>query len=224
MRCWLATLVALVAVQFTSVAHAQPSADDTQVVPSLGVPVQPSRGLFAELQVGTFFAIGGHNGVSDAAPFLGLLIGYDLSDSLAVGMGLSFGASTNTCFAGADDRGSLCEKDQGFTEGSISGAESFSIVLADGFLTYLVGITGQWYVGGRLVGGLAILSPRPVVQAGVSPLGADFGFNVGGIATTEFHTYLNHLVVGLDLGVHFISGGGASFVGVAVYPRLKYVF
>jgi len=75
------------------------------------------------------------------------------------------------------------------------------------------------------MGGLALMTPKPVVPSGGDTAGLITGFDGGLVLTTEYHTHLDHFVVGLDIGGAFISGGsGVGFPGISIYPHLRYVF
>ncbi|RMG20345.1 MAG: hypothetical protein D6729_03150 [Deltaproteobacteria bacterium] len=186
-------------------------------VPPLGVMPELERGLFVTLDAGIFFTLNsgapeGVRKVSNAQPLLGVGLGYDITENIVAGASFTLGNSAGTCYS-VDPATLAC-----------SGAESFSVVHVNAYGGYLHGLTHQWYLGGKLFGGLALLTPEPSVPAGDSGEGLAMGFNAGVLLSTEFHTHLHHFVVGLDIGGEFVSGAGVGFPGVLIYPRLKYVF
>lgn len=186
--------------------------------PPLGVPTPVERGLYADLQVGTFFTLNGNGAapaVSNAEPFLGLAVGYDVSDNVVAGLAFAYGASSGTCYGSNYVAGEA--------NPCLDGANSFSVLMVNAYGGYLYPVSRLWYLGAKVSAGLALMTPRPVLLEGQE--GPAMGFNAGLLATTEFHTNLDHFVVGLDVGGQYLSAGsGVAFPGIAIYPHLKYVF
>ena len=213
------TLLALLCLSTPAFAQIAGEGDKTPErieVPPLGVEPEIERGLFVTLDAGVFFALNGGapegvKKVSNAQPLLGVGIGYDITENIVAGAAFTLGASSGTCFS-VDPATLAC-----------SGAESFSILHVDAYGGYLHPLTHQWFLGGKVFGGLAVLTPEPALAPGESGQGMTMGFNAGVLLSTEFHTHLHHFVVGLDLGGEFVSGAGVGFAGVLGYPRLKYV-
>ncbi|MDF1563512.1 MAG: adventurous gliding motility protein CglE [Deltaproteobacteria bacterium] len=220
-RAMLAGLfLALSAPALAQEGGAPPTDDEAKrqiAVPPLGVPIEPHRGLYTDFSVGTYFAFG-PGGVSDGQPFLGLGVGYDLTDRLTLGLRLGMGSVAGACLA--DVCGNQVNNPGMVTEG----ADSFSLTTADVFFGYSHPMTQQWFVGGKLLGGIAAVGPVPEHQRGVVPNRLALGFGGGLLATTELHTYLNHFVIGADLGARFRSAGGANIIGLEIAARFKYVF
>ncbi len=189
-------------------------APEPMTTPPLGVKPALRQGLFADLQVGGFFTINldyeqiGRQ-VSNAQPYVGVGLGYDVTRNIVAGMGLAYGASAGACF------------DPDRPTGTCNGARSFSVMLINAHVGYLHGFDHQWYLGAKVLGGAALMTPGP--EGG----GADllFGYNGGLALATEYHTHLEHFVLGLDVAATFVMGGRqVRFPGIAIYPRLKYVF
>ncbi len=217
-RTWRALLVVTLTLGALPEAWAQvpakPPLDEAKrviAVPPLGVPVEPHRGFYSDFGLGTYFTVGG-SGVSDAEPLLSLGLGYDIADRLTLGLRLGLAASSGRCFTDSCGRALT------------DGADSFSLLLMDLFFAYLHPMTQQWFLGAKLVGGAAAVSPLPVPAGDGLPPRLGMAFGGGLLATTELHTYLNHFVIGLDAGAQLHVGGGTTIVGIEFAARFKYVF
>ena len=77
-------------------------------------------------------------------------------------------------------------------------------------------ITSRFYGGGKLVGGIALLDPKPIPNGGLV-----YG-NFGVVAALEFATMVDHFSVGLDVGYRFILGPNVSALTIAA--RVQYTF
>jgi hypothetical protein len=209
-----ASLLGLTLVSHPVQAQDPGAAPERMEAPPLGVPPALRQGLYADLQVGGFFTMNvlgevlAGRRVSNAQPYVGIGLGYDVTRNLVAGLGFGFGASSGACFDAAGP--GLCR-----------GANSFSVILVNGYFGYLHGITHQWYLGAKALGGAALMTPEPVQTTGGGLL---MGFNGGMALSTEYHTHLEHFVLGLDVAGTLVMGGGAQFPAIAIYPRLKYVF
>ncbi len=209
------SIFALVLVSTTAFAQVpggeQPG--DSSEPPPLGVLPPLSEGLYTDLSVGAFFtmnvlgeAVG--RTVSNAQPYVGIGLGYDVTRNMVAGASFGYGASAGVCF----DPGPM----------GCAGARSFSVIMLNGYYGYLHDILHQWYLGAKVMGGMTLMTPEPVYSESGGP---SIGFNGGLALTTEYHTHLEHFVLGLDVAATFVMGGRqVQFPGVAIYPRLKYVF
>ncbi len=183
--------------------------------PQLGVKPTLHQGLFADLQVGTFFTMNTDSQrvgaqVSNAQPYVGVGMGYDITRNVVAGLTVGFGASAGPCF------------DPDYSTGQCRGVRSFSVFLINAQVGYLHELDHQWYVGGKVLGGGALMTPGPVESDGGDLL---VGYNAGLALTTEYHTHLEHFVLGLDVAATLVMGGArVQFPSFAIYPRLKYVF
>ncbi len=228
MRVLLAALAVV-----SSVALAQPATAQTVGKPAsgptliktapLGVKPPLREGVYADLQVGTFFtlnggAANGNKAVSNAEPLLGLAVGYDITRNITAGVGFAYGASAGSCYG-------TFQPTPGATNPCVNGADSFAVLSFNVFAGYLHPVTYAWFLGAKVEGGLALMTPKPIVPQGQDTAGVAMGFDGGLMLTTEYHTHLDHFVIGLDVGGEFFSGGnGVGFPGIAIYPHLKYVF
>lgn len=208
-------LVAAAPVVATAAEDTADRAQEPISAPPLGVKPALSQGLFTDLQVGTFFTLNTDSQrvgspMSNAQPYVGVGLGYDINRNLVAGAGVAFGVSSGVCFDG-DLAADVCR-----------GARSFSLLLINAHFGYLHELAHQWYVGGKVLGGAALMTPGPSEGAADSSL---FGYNAGVALSTEYHTHLEHFIVGLDMAATFVMGGNeVQFPGFAIYPRLKYVF
>lgn len=186
--------------------------------PPTGVPLQVRRGLFAEADTGTFFTVGGLNGVSNAQPFLGFGLGYDVMDRFTLALHLDVGSSSGNCFTPAQDAstGECVDPSQ-------------VLPLSANFAVFGVSLQGRYSwelaerftAGPKLVLGAATLTPNPI--AGGASDGSD-GFHalVGLGAGVQYATNLDHFTIGLDVEYRTVVGPNVG--GIAIYPRIEYTF
>ena len=80
--------------------------------PPQGVPLEVRRGFFTETDVGVFFTLGGDDAYSNAQTYVQLGVGYDITESLELGLHFGLGASAANCFAGRNTRGDCNRRGQ----------------------------------------------------------------------------------------------------------------
>lgn len=176
--------------------------------PMEGVRTEPRHGFFVETDVGVFFTLGGSNDYSNAQTFLQLGVGYDVSERLELGAHFALGASADTCF-GTVNAGGFCEQSENFT------------------LSFL-GVTAAWRfdlaprltIAPKLVGGWTLLDPAPSLDAAGGPVTGRA--HVGGGASLEYATSMDHFTVGADVLVRFVVG--PNIPAFSIFPRIKYTF
>lgn len=177
------------------------------------------KGFYASSELGGFFRFGGFNdsnqcggfrckpvAYSNLQPYIGLSLGYDVLDWLAVQA--SFGSGFIASAAPVQNQVDS-PKDHGIT-----------------FLN--VGVLGSWYfydrlaLTGKLAGGLAVLSPAPLPDA--SPIGGNFDVGIG----LRYATLLTDVTIGVDVdfrGTIASAGSETLFIpGLSFAPVVQYVF
>ena len=144
---------------------------------------------------------------SQLQPYIGLSVGYDISQYL--GLQVSFGT--------------------GFVANAAVYGDSVENPRDYGLTTINLAVVGSFYVlerlaiMGKLMGGASFMSPEPL--PGEPTIGGNAGFGVG----VRYATLLPDVFVGIDgnVMVAFIpdSDGGMFFVpGISFAPVIKYVF
>ncbi len=177
--------------------------------PSEGVPLKVRRGFFTETDIGTFFTVGGLNQYSNAQTYLQLGVGYDLSESLGLGVHFGLGSNAANCFSAINARGECAT------------ADNFTMTFIDVTAAYLIKIADRLYIAPKLAAGYTSMDPAPVLNA-TTNLGVSSGVNVGGGVGIEYATYMDHFSVGADALVRFIAG--PNITTIAIFPRVKYTF
>jgi len=221
-RIFVRKLALLVVLVVSSAAFA--------ATPSAGVPLQVRRGFFTETGVGAGFNLGGVDGYSNAALYLQLGIGYQLAildgkGIIPIGLHVGFGSNAQDCWS---ERGAAPSDPQACVNPSEK-TNSANRVVADNFTQTFIDltagylhrfgdgyITSRFYGGAKLVGGIALLDPKPIPNGGLV-----YG-NFGIVAALEFATMVDHFSVGLDVGYRFILGPNASALTFA--GRVQYTF
>jgi hypothetical protein len=177
--------------------------------PPEGVPLEVRRGFFTEADFGTFFTLGGENTYSNAQTYLQLGVGYDVTESLSLGVHFGLGASAANCFAGYLPGSNVC-----------SMSDNFTVTFGDVTAAYLVPLAERFYVAPKVAAGLTWLDPAPVGEGDPSrPMTA---LNAGVGIGLEYATPMDHFTVGADLLARYIVG--PNIPTFAFFPRVKYTF
>ena len=181
------------------------------------------RGLYTASDLGAFLRFGGYTydeqtlclrckarTTSDLAPFIGLAVGYDVSSWL--GLQLSFGSGYVAGAApvqgnGTDHLDGTYPLDHAIT--MINVASVFSWYFWD-----------RLALQGKLFGGLALLTPEPIIDQGGTAF--DGGAGIG----LQYATLLTDVIVGVDVNFYYVYHPAArvSIPGLSIAPVIKYVF
>jgi len=192
-------------------------------IPETGVDQAPRRGTYLETTLGVFTTLGGSQPLSNAQPYLGLTVGHELGEAVALFASLGIGASSASCF-------------QVSATGNCVGADSFGATYLEVGASYGVTLASRLQLSGKLVFGLTNLSPAPV--AGRDPVtGRDlkvadnlFGPHGGVGLGLDYDTHLDHFAVGVDALVRYSAvnrsdgSGTLGLASIALMPRVRYVF
>jgi hypothetical protein len=206
------------------------AASTQPAVPANGVDEPPRRGTFTEMSLGVFTALGGSAALSNAQPYIGMTLGREIGDQVAVFASLGIGAASASCYAhfpsgkGASNGASACDANYG--------ADSFGATFAELGGSFGLPITRRALVSLKLLGGFTDLSPGPVSNASGVPEHLP-GFHFGAGLSLDYDTHLDHFAVGFDVL------GRLTFArysppqeqaqtlvvpSLAVMPRIRYVF
>lgn len=202
----LATVLAALFVSSSAIA----------ATPSEGVPLQVRRGFFTETDIGGFFTVGGDNAYSNLQTYLQLGIGYQLTINdgkglIPIGLHVGIGANAQNCWAGLNAAG-VCTQSDNFTMTMIN--------LSAGYLHQVV---ERFYIGGKLLGGVTLLDPRPIPDAeDPSNTGLLVAPNFGVALSLEYATNMDHFSIGLDLAYRLVIGPNIN--ELMFYPRVQYTF
>jgi hypothetical protein len=172
------------------------------------------RGFYTSSDLGMFMRLGGWTdgpecfrcqprANSNAQPYIGLSVGYDVLDFLGVMLSFGTGYIANAApLEGVADS----PRDHGITFVNLN-------------------LIGTWYfldrlaLEGRVLGGGAFLVPAPDVE---SPF---YGGNAGGGIGLKYATLLTDVVVGVDANFYAVFTAGGVFIpAYSVSPVIKYVF
>ena len=131
-----------------------------------------------------------------------------MGDRLELGAHFALGSSADTCFGTVNAAG-FCDQSENFT------------------LSFL-GLTAAWRfdlaprlsLAPKLVGGWTLLDPAPALDASGEPVTGRA--HVGGGASLEYATSMDHFSVGVDMLVRFVVG--PNIPAVSIFPRVKYTF
>jgi hypothetical protein len=188
------------------------SAAPTAGTAALGVDEPPRRGTFVEASLGVFSALGGSTAFSAAQPYLGLTLGRELSERVAVFASLGIGAASASCYQ-FDPQGSGC-----------LGADSFAATFLELGASYGMSIAPRTLLSFKVLGGFTDLSPGPVRKNGAVPDHVP-GLHLGTGFALDYDTHLDHFAVGLD-GVfrYTVTRDSLAVPTLAVMPRIRYVF
>lgn len=193
---WMAVLAVLVSSQALA------------ATPMEGVRIEPRRGFFVETDVGVFFTLGGSNDYSNAQTFLQLGVGYDVSKRLELGAHFALGSSADTCF-GTVNAGGFCDQSENFTMSFLGLTAAWRFDLAP-----------RLTLSPKVVGGWTLLDPAPANDAEGQPITGRP--HVGGGASLEYATSMDHFSVGADILVRLVVG--PNIPAFSIFPRVKYTF
>ncbi|GAB4294902.1 MAG: hypothetical protein Kow0090_09730 [Myxococcota bacterium] len=216
----------------TGIETAPPPAQDLPAIKEADVDPHSSLayapieiGFHLELEPGVAMTFGGSKAVSDAAPYIGADIGYDISPNIAFGINFAYVASV----------GSARSKDTELVTNYNGAFKDYTMLISDVFFEYRLDVAERLAVLFDLVGGATLLAPlnhsefdyngTPLNQA--DPLGsagdaASTNFNFGLQTGVHYYTYMRHVNLGMELGFYYILPTGIP--ALAVYPSLRYTF
>lgn len=208
MRKLATSLVALSLVLVSSSAFA--------ATPSQGVPLQVRRGFFTETDVGAFFTVGGDNGYSNLQTYLQLGLGYQLTINdgggiIPIGFHVGIGSNAQNCWAGLK------------ADNSCSLSDNFTLTMLNVTGGYLHQVVERLYLGGKLIGGVTLLDPRPIPDAAdPTNTGLLVSPNFGVALSAEYATNMDHFSIGLDVAYRLVIGPNINALGF--YGRVQYTF
>jgi hypothetical protein len=182
------------------------------------------RGFYTASDLGAFMRFGGYTydeqtlclrckarTTSDLAPYIGLAVGYDMTEWL--GLQLSFGSGY---VAGAAP---VQGTDQAHLDSTYPLDHAITMVNAAAVFSWY--IWDRLALEGKLFGGIAFLSPAPMQD--VDGLAFDGGAGIG----LQYATLLTDVIIGLDTNFYAIYHPNAQvglIPGLSISPVIKYVF
>lgn len=193
-------LVAALALSTTALAGTPPE----------GVEYKPRRGFFTETDIGMFFTLGGENTYSNAQSYLQLGVGYDLTETLSLGLHFGLGSSAANCFAGYLPDSDICAL-----------SDNFTVAFGDMTAAYHVRMTDRFYLTPKVAAGYTRLDPAPVDMSG-DPNRTLHALNAGVGIGIEYGTMMDHFSVGADFLARYVFG--PNIPTFALFPRVKYTF
>jgi hypothetical protein len=178
--------------------------------PPEGVEYKPRRGFFTETDVGVFFTLGGENLYSNAQSYLQLGVGYDLTETISLGVHFGLGSSAANCFAGYVPDTDICAL-----------SDNFTVAFGDMTAAYHVRLSDRLYLTPKLAAGYTRLDPAPVDMGG-EPGRSIHAPNAGVGIGLEYGTMMDHFSVGADFMARYVIG--PNIPTFALFPRVKYTF
>jgi len=184
--------------------------------PSQGVPLQVRRGFFTETDVGGFFTVGGDNGYSNGQAYVQLGLGYQLTINegkglIPIGFHVGIGSNAQNCWAGLK------------ADGSCSQSDNFTLTMLNLTGGYLHMVVERFYIGGKLIGGVTLLDPRPIPDAAdPTNTGLLVAPNFGAAFSVEYATNMDHFSIGADIAYRLVIGPNINALGA--YLRVQYTF
>jgi hypothetical protein len=176
--------------------------------PSEGVALVVRRGFFTETDVGGFMTVGGDNTYSNLQTYLQLGVGYDVSQTIELGVHFGMGSNAANCFNGLK------------ATGECTATDNFTVTFADVTAAYLFKLADRFYLDPKLAVGYTLLDPAPVITQGGDPINA--GVNVGLGVGVEYATSMDHFSIGLDVLARYVIG--PNIISLQFFPRVKYTF
>jgi hypothetical protein len=214
----IAGLLLAVAVVAPAAAHA--------ATPLAGIPTEIRRGFYTEMDMGTFFTLGGEGkSPSDPQAYVSLGAGYDVFATkqhfISLGLSFSMGTSAGGCYGVLNEKGQ-CMAAQGVDDNGnpLALSDNWTLTTFEGSALYGYFVGERLMLTARLLGGVGIIEPDAFEDGGelmTGPLPL-----VGGGLGLEWATQFDHFSLGLDAAAKMIVGPNA--LGLSIAPRVKYTF
>lgn len=156
--------------------------------------------------------LGGNDAYSNLQTYLQLGVGYDVSDTIELGLHVGIGSNAANCFAGRDERSGECLE-----------TDNFTVTFFDATAAYLIALGERFYLTPKLAGGFTLLDPAPVANgSGDARAPINSGPNVGAGLGLEYATSMDHFSIGIDVLSRYVVG--PNIISLQFFPRVKYTF
>ncbi len=180
--------------------------------PSEGLALKVRRGFFTETDIGTFMTVGGDNGYSNLQTYLQLGVGYDISETIELGLHFGLGSNAANCFSGLKANNECVQTD------------NFTVSFVDVTAGYLIRLAERFYLVPKVAVGYTSLNPAPVVQgSGPDATPITSAPNIGAGVGLEYATSMDHFSIGIDALARYIVGPNNMYA-LQFFPRVKYTF
>jgi len=176
-----------------------------------GEPQQKLTGFYAQIDAGAFHGLGGSRGTSNAEPYVGFALGYDITRSFALYGAVAHGSSASNCYMVVVQ--DTCVENPTNRKAV---ADNFSFTFMELGLAYTFDLGVRFGLAVRALGGAVILSPLP------RPELKPFGGSAGGGLGVEYATRYDGMTIGFDALGRFVLP--ANIVTLSYSARFKYVF
>lgn len=185
--------------------------------PTEGVPLKVRRGFFTETNVGGLVNLGGADGYSNLQTYLQLGVGYNIGQSVELGVHVGIGANAQNCYGQhPPNKPEVCVGQ----DGKVPLTDNFTMFFIDATAAYLFQVYERLYVAPKLMVGYTLLDPAPAERAdGTLVSGA---LNLGLAVGLEYATNMDHFSIGLDVATRMILG--PNIISLQFFPRVKYTF
>lgn len=176
-----------------------------------GEPQGKLTGFYAQVDAGAFSGLQGSKGISNAEPYVGFALGYDLTRDFSLYGAVSHGSSASNCYMEV-----LVETCVDGTTKRTPVADNFSMMFFEAGAAYTIDLAVRVGLALRAVAGGVILDPLP--KPGLNMFGGSFGGGLG----LEYATRFDGMTIGFDVIGRFVLP--ASIPSLSYSGRFKYVF
>ncbi len=185
--------------------------------PAEGIPLTVRRGFFTETNVGGLVNLGGADGYSNLQTYLQLGVGYNIGQSIELGVHVGIGANAQNCYGTrpANNPDGCVGQD-----GKSPLTDNFTMFFIDATAAYFFQVYERLYVAPKLMVGYTLLEPAPAERSdGSLVTGAlNLGLGIG----VEYATNMDHFSIGVDVTGRMILG--PNIISLQFFPRVKYTF
>ncbi|NMB73737.1 MAG: adventurous gliding motility protein CglE [Myxococcales bacterium] len=231
MRRWTQGAVfALAMVAWVGIAGAQEAPPPAGAPPAASAVTPPAKtaadeseqivferlmGFYLEGRVGTFFTVAGARGWSNAQPFFGFEVGYDLTEALSMQLSYASGYQAanplkyvGVCDPSMGDCSNYCNPS---TDASCNDYHmDFSLTFVNLSADLDMWAGERWALEARLGGGIVIIQPS------AKPDQPPVDGNAFAGVRFEYYTLLKHFTVGAEFDFYYVFAAGIpAFSGSA---------
>jgi hypothetical protein len=171
------------------------------------------RGLYVGADFGTFVTLGDTKGISNLQPFIGLRIGYDLSDNLSLQL-------TGSAAYVADNP--ISDYDDPATTPDGTGVTSYDLLNATADLVYALRITERFAIEPKVGAGVSRINPLPTDPDDPTLLVSRANLVIDAGLGFTYLTLLSDFSAGLSATAYIVPRPG--IVGLATAFTVRYTF
>lgn len=171
------------------------------------------RGFYVGADFGTFITIGGANGVSNLQPFVGLRLGYDLTDNLSLQLTGSAAYVADNPISDYDDPAVTPEG---------TAVTSYDLLSMTGEVVYALRVTERFAIEPKLGAGVSRINPLPTDPDDPTLLVSRANLLIDAGLGFTYLTLLSDFSAGLSATAYIVPKPG--IVGLATAFTVRYTF